>query len=393
MSSNDQNYGFLKYVPFWFLAGRIILVLSLPYEGLKSYGDFWNFYRLASLGWPYIDLWVEYPPFFPLLSRGIYLLAGGSENAYVYILAILFSIVQALNVYLFSRLVRKSSGMNEWSQRLLTYSFLLVGLFYGWTYFDCIGVFLLLLSIDLSLEGKHMAAGASMGLGGLVKWFPILVFPAQLKWHDAKKTIRSGLILVGIIVLVWAVFLVVSPDFSRASLVSQSAKGSWETVWAFIDGNLGTGNFSTAADRLDPASASIPAGFPPRVSPFLTLPVFLLIGLAFLIKAELDTAQKFIAFTGLTLVLFLLWSPGYSPQWVLYVLPLVLLSFDFDRGLLVSLLLVLINLLEWPILLSRGLFQYLGVVVGLRTAILILLVFLLGQKVLGSDSKTHRRLP
>jgi hypothetical protein len=184
---------------------------------------------------------------------------------------------------------------------------------------------------------------------------------------------------------------VLSPEFTKASLISQGAKGSWETVWALIDGNLGTGNFSEAADRLNPATASLAAGYPPRISPYLTLPVFLLIGIAFMVKARLDSEQKFIAFTGLTLVLFLLWSPGYSPQWILYLLPLVLLALDVDRSLLVSLVLVLINLLEWPIILSRGLFQFLGIVIVLRTVIWILLVFLLGQKVLGLDSKAQRR--
>jgi hypothetical protein len=50
----------------------------------------------------------------------------------------------------------------------------------------------------------------------------------------------------------------------------------------------------------------------------------------------------------------LLWSPGWSPQWVLYLLPIILLVLPEREALLLSLALVLINLLEWPLLLSRG---------------------------------------
>ena len=36
-------------------------------------------------------------------------------------------------------------------------------------------------------------------------------------------------------------------------------------------------------------------------------------------------SRSAIAFLGVTWCLFLIWSPGYSPQWVLYLLPLILL--------------------------------------------------------------------
>ena len=77
--------------------------------------------------------------------------------------------------------------------------------------------------------------------------------------------------------------------------------------------------------------------------------------------------------------MFFLWSPGYSPQWILYLLPLVILCFKNNRSRLLALILVLVNLLEWPILLSRGLFQFLEEIILLRTAIFILLALLFAQ--------------
>ncbi|MEJ2448545.1 MAG: hypothetical protein P8Y37_11490 [Anaerolineales bacterium] len=389
MNADKQTNKTLYSIPVWFLAGRMILLLSLPIEGLKSYGDFWNFFNLAAAGWPYLQIWVEFPPIFPFLSRIIYLAVGGKEHAYVYILAMFFSIVQAVNIYLFIRIAEKSLIANERIQRTVVYSMLLVGLFYGWAYFDSLGVFFLLLSIYLSLRGSRLSPGFAMGLGGLVKWFPVFVFPASVKWRGAKNSIRIGLILIATIVIAWGLLYAISPEFVTASLVSQTAKGSWETAWAIIDGNFGTGNFNVNSNRFDALTATLPAGNPSRISPLLTLPVFLLIGLFVFLKAKIATGKEFIAFSGFTMVLFLLWAPGYSPQWMLYLLPLVLLRFDQYRGILVGLVLVLINLLEWPIILSRGLFNYLSWTILLRTFFFVVLAVLFVEIIFREGQKSQ----
>ena len=89
-----------EYQPsFLFLIARLIMVVSIPFEGLKSYGDFWNFYQLAATGRPFLDLWLEFPPLFPVLSRGIYLMVGGREHSYIYALIVIFSIFQAANIF------------------------------------------------------------------------------------------------------------------------------------------------------------------------------------------------------------------------------------------------------------------------------------------------------
>jgi len=389
MNADKQIQKTLYSIPVWFLAGRMILLLSLPIEGLKSYGDYWNFFNLAAAGWPFIDIWVEFPPVFPFLSRVIYLAVGGKEHAYIYILAMLFSIIQAANVYLFILIAQKRFIASEWIQRTIVYSMLIVGLFYGWAYFDSLGVFFLLLSIYLSLRGDRLSPGYAMGLGGLVKWFPIFVFPAYVKWRGMKKSVRIGLVLIVTIVIAWGFLYAISPEYVTASLVSQTAKGSWETVWAIIDGNLGTGNFNVNSNRFNALTATLPAGNSSRISPFLTLPIFLLLGLFVMLKAKIGTEKKFIAFSGFTMVLFLLWSPGYSPQWMLYLLPLVLLSFDQSRGILAGLVLVLINLLEWPIILSRGLFEYLSLAIILRTVFFVFLAVLFIEIIFSVDIKSQ----
>jgi hypothetical protein len=51
----------------------------------------------------------------------------------------------------------------------------------------------------------------------------------------------------------------------------------------------------------------------------------------------------------------------------------------WERALLFSLTLVVVSILEWPILLSRGLFELLWIPVLIRTALLLLLAIVFAR--------------
>ena len=248
-------------------------------------------------------------------------------------------------------------------------------------------MFCLLLGLYLISIKNARAAGLVIGVGGLIKWFPLLVLPAAWKWLKTKKALSLVVISVVVIALVWGLLFGLSPEFTKASLVAQGAKGSWETVWALIDGNLSTGNFSPDIDRTIASSASISTGYPPVVPVWFSL--LILGGLGFLVfwKSNINSILQLIGLSGFTLIMFYLWSPGYSPQWTLYILPLVILGFKNERSLLLALVLTFVNLLEWPILLSRGWFQYLDEIILIRTAIFVLLAILFAQAALTQDKK------
>ncbi|MCK4489447.1 MAG: DUF2029 domain-containing protein, partial [Anaerolineales bacterium] len=297
-------------------------------------------------------------------------LVGGSQHAFEYTLAILFSFVQAGSLYLFQAIARKQYSVEETKKRTLIYLFIIINLFYGWAYFDSLVVFTLLLGVYWILEQKDIKAGIALGIGGLIKWFPLLALAAAWKWlgkEGALRTIGTAFVLV---VLAWGLLFSFSPEYTRASFVSQGIKGSWETIWAVIDGNLGTGNFSPEINRLDPSTAYLSTGEEAKFSPLISLVAFAAVGFGVFLRSKLDDEINMLSFTGFTIVMFILWSPGYSPQWVLLLLPFILLSFDIWRGTLMGLVLVLINILEWPIFLSRGWFHLLEEIIVLRTIVM-----------------------
>ena len=174
-------------------------------------------------------------------------------------------------------------------------------------------------------------------------------------------------------IVVYGGFYLASPEFTRASIVSQFKKGSWETIWALVDGNYQTGSFGSYAERLVPEAATETNRNPAFIDPLWTLLVFGGIGLWIFFKSKDKGKIQPIIFAGLTLSILFLWSPGWSPQWVLFLIPLILLTLPRNEALLITGTLILVNILEWPVLLSRGYFNDLWVTIVLRTFIFVLL--------------------
>ena len=376
-----MNNRILKALPFFFLITRFALLLSFSVESLRGYGDYIHFYRLAGMGWPFINLWVEFPPLFPFLSAVLFRLTGGRQHAYDYILTILLALFQAGSIAVFVRLVQRIHSEHEQLIRALMYTALLAGIAYGWWYFDPIAEFFMLLGILWLLQGKDNHSGLAIAIGVLAKWFPALVLPLAWKRRPPRKALLITVLALGIPLMVYAVLYVASPRMTVASVSAQGSKGSWETVWALIDGNLGTGNFGPEIERYQPDTAGNLRGYPARLPPWLTLIPFAILGAWIWRRAQLDNDRSALAFLGLTWCLFLLWSPGWSTQWVLYLLPFILLALPERESLLFALTLVFINLLEWPVLLSRGYNWGLWLTITIRTLLLILLAVAFWQTV------------
>ena len=64
----------------------------------------------------------------------------------------------------------------------------------------------------------------------------------------------------------------------------------------------------------------------------------------------------------------------------MFLIPLLLLSLPLQRAVMFVLVLGFVNLLEWPVIMSRGLFQLLPITVLTRTLVLGLLVWELYQQ-------------
>lgn len=354
------------------VSARLMLLMSQPVNSLWGYGDSFHFYELSALpGWPYFAHWVEFPPVFPFLSELIFRVANGKQHVFSTLLVVLFSAADVGNLWLFIRIQKKIYPQPQ-AGRAWTYFAYLVMLAYGWWYFDPLAVFCMLLGVDLLLSDRDIAGGLALGAGVLVKLFPVLGL--VILWRQpVRRIVKVGLIAAGVAVIGYGTLWLLSPDFTQASLISQFSKGSWETVWALIDGNYRTGNFGPVELRLDSGLLSVGQGNPARIPTWLTLLVFAGAGLFGLFQTKNDTPKSKVLVLGWTVTVMFLWSSGWSPQWLLFLVPLMLLVLPKSMALMGSLVFILVNLLEWPVILSRGWFHYLPVTIILRTLIMLLI--------------------
>jgi hypothetical protein len=357
-----------------FLAFRLSLLAFWPTDQLAQ-PDYAYFYELA--GWadrgclPYIDYWVEYPPLFPYLSLLIYLVTP-HYTAYTAGLALVQLVFETGSLVLLTRLARRAMG-DEWAVRLSwTYALLFAPVATWWLSFDVITLFFLLLAVEWWLAGRRVQSALMLGVGGLIKWFPLLFLPVAVRFRRSwREAVIYVAVALAVVAMVLGLLMAVSPTYTWASLRSLDSRASWQTVWALLDGNLSTGTYD--ANRFDPAAVDLPQGNPAIIPTWLTTLIFGALGLWLWWKTpSMPEPRRVLRFTTLVVVLFFLWSRGWSPQWLGVLVPFILLSFPLERAVLYLVVLTFVNIAEWPVLLSRGLNQWLYLTVVVRTLVLVL---------------------
>ncbi len=368
--------------PFLYLVSRVIYFIAfMPYD-YYGFGDLPVYYAWTALpGFPYFSYWVEYPPLFPFISELLLILAREQRFVYDFLMCIIIAAAGMGMIIVFRKIAVRVFGEEEGQERSLIFNILTLFLPYNWWYAEPITVFLFLLGIWLILQQNDSLAGIWIGIGMLSKWFPLFLLPGLLGFRSWKRLVKISLIAVGLTALVFGILWIASPEMTTASLIAQPGRSSWQTIWALLDNNLTTGAFLTIEDRLHPEIAGIPRGNPALISNNLTLALFGLLGAFFLWKRNTFDDRSYIAFTGITWVVFLLWSPGWSPQWMLYLIPLILLSLPLSQGLLITILFILLTFIEWPLLLMRDLFQTLWLIAPLRMILLTVFIILWYQQI------------
>ncbi|HEY4688628.1 MAG TPA: glycosyltransferase family 87 protein [Anaerolineae bacterium] len=365
-----------------FLAFRLMMLITLRPEHLTFFGDYQYYFDLARLSdrglWPYLHYWMEYPPIFPFLSTVVYrLTASGGYNVYVLAIGAIGTLFGAGNLIVLMRLAARMHGEATAARLGWVYSLLFVPLVIGWWQFEAITAFCILFALDRLLDRRDVSSAIATGLGVMVKLVPVLILPAVALARPIRKTILYAVLVALIVVLIAAPLLAAAPDTARASFMSPLGWSSWETVWALIDGNLRTGALGGIDIHLDKAQATTPVGNPSRVPDWLKAIVF---GVGYMVlvwrlrSASGDANYKTIGILAITYVAFLLWSKGWSPQWQVILFPLILLMMPDRLGIGFVLVFGLVNLAEWPVLISRGLWQAVPATILLRTLLLIVLL-------------------
>ncbi len=338
------------------------LTATLVFRPGGYLGELSNFgyYRLlldfTNMGYyPFVDFWVEYPPVFTWVMVSLYRLsllipAWPQPGTWFYILLSTFlAVVEAGNLILLYGIGRRLYGPDRAIRLAWIYTALLNPVLTLLGAFDGMGLFFMLLALLWTLDRRAVASGVAAGLGFMTKVLPIAVVPAALQHLNRASARIKLLVAVALtILLIAAPFLVVGPDYLIQSLKSPMLRASWETVWALLDGYYSYG-IAGGWDRFDPAQAG--AAQHPSQLPWTVITIGF--GLLFLAlytrRVDWTDRRRVVAFAALTHNLLVLYAKGYSPQFLITLLPFVILLIPGWRGVAYALLLSVINVVEFPI--------------------------------------------
>ncbi|GAB4431899.1 MAG: hypothetical protein Fur0044_29440 [Anaerolineae bacterium] len=253
----------------------------------------------------------------------------------------------------------------------------------GW--FESYPLFFFLLSLYLLLQKRPYLSAFFTGIGFMIKLIPLILMPVaiqqlskqryEVEIRNKKLEIRRhspspssnyspfairhssftipfdlprialylAIFLVTVIVIALPFYLM-NPALILGSQQITGARQPWETVWALIDGNYDYGVIP-----LDMRDLSwTPGDAPPTRIPWLLVTALFGLVYAYFYTRRLDwTAPRpVLAFVGFTLCLFMLWSKGYSPQWLGWPLFFMALLLPNLRGVLYAVILSLANIVE-----------------------------------------------
>lgn len=397
----------LLFLPFRILASTLLqpgsfLVAASP--------DQFYYYAIGQLAaadqYPYLDYWMEFPPVFPWMivvaykatialapwnGTGLYWF-----NTFIRLMMVPFECGSLAVVYsITSSLYDQEIGVRTSTAFALLFAPLFVLL--GW--FDNVALFFLLLSLHELVRSRPLLTGLSVGIGFGIKLFPAVAIPASIQYfgrHSRLLPLFAGLMFA--LLLIFLPFAVASPTYTLAFFHSLLQRTSWESIWALLDGYAGYGMVAPLSIRNDPAAASwAPPGRSPSVLPWLWIDAFFAFLGAYLCtrKIDWDVPERRVAFAGLTFMLLMLYSKGYSPQWAVYIATLSLVILPGWRGLYYSVVFSILMVLEWPLafVLMDGIPFFLSTVIVLRTAMFIVLSFHFAEIVYSGPRWVRRIAP
>jgi len=402
----NARHGFVLILVL-FVAFRAMTLLAFrPGGQVLDHSDFYwyrEFAQLTRQGYtPYVNLWAPYPPLFPFLMVGLWHISSllppweFPNLWFALLLGGTFLLFEAGNLVLIYAIARQWGDQRRGLQTAWFYAILFTPVYTLTGWFESFPIFFFLLSLYLLLRGHPLWSAITTGIGFMIKLIPLILLPVGARIPNARGrgTKRNWCITIPFLNLsfdIWHLLLyfgtfaltVVAiglPFYLRnsrlvwGSLVISGARGSWQTVWALLEGEFGYGIVPLDMRNLawDPASSPGGSSLPWL---WITLAFGLVYLFAYARPFDWKSPRNVVAFTGFTVILFLLFSKGYSPQWLGWVLVFVALLTPNLRGAFYAIVTSFLNLVEANIFFTIVPDEHwlLMMTVGLRTLIFLVL--------------------
>ncbi len=355
LSQIRQNHNDFIMLIILFITFRVLALTAFRPGGLVlDFSDFYWYRSFAELThqgyYPYYNLWTTYPPLFPFVMIALYQMSTllppwTFPNLWFTLLLggffLLFEIGNFILLYLFAL---KIYPANQALRPCWIYAALFVPVYTVTGWFESYPLFFFLLSLYLLLEKRPYLSAFFTGIGFMIKLIPAILIPIALRQLTLRSLLTYLLIFISTVILIGLPFYFLNPALFFGSQQITAAREPWETVWALIDGNYNYGIIPLDMRDLSWTATAAP---PTRIPWLLVTAMFALIyGLVYFRSFDWHNPRNVIAFVGFTNSLFMLWSKGYSPQWLNWPLYFIALLLPNLRGLIYATIFSFGNLIE-----------------------------------------------
>ena len=188
------------------------------------------------------------------------------------------------------------------------------GLYFTHNRFDIIPAFLGLLSIYLVSKSRFKSSASVIAIGFLTKWYLVLLLPVFLTYyHTLRRKINWSMVLVFLIVcsiILLPVLLSGGLKGLLAPYITQLSRSTNQpSLFFLISRFLGRG-FGVDIDN-------------PLFAALALLLQFSVIPLC--VTSRVDSADKVIRWSALSILVFIIFARINSPQWILWINPLLII--------------------------------------------------------------------
>jgi hypothetical protein len=335
-------------------AGFALTLLVAPWRRDITGGDL-EFYQLWAKDFlaghlPYREVAFEYPP----LAAVLLALAGlpGTDLGVYRISFAAAMFVAALGLIWCTGRVAKLTGGDRGVAMLIVAAVPLILGTIVRGFFDLVPVALTVIALALVLMRRPAAGGVTLGVGALVKGFPLFALPPIVAWlmtqRGSGEAGRAALACGATVAALGGAWLAFAPGGARATLERQFDRPvQVESSPAAVLEVTG----AVRHLRWEYGSNNVVAGAEPAARRVSGLLVLVAVAACTLLAARTDLGGRGLVLAALTAVCaFAALGKVLSPQFVLWVVPLAALAAAWRNWLLASTLATAIVLtrLEFP---------------------------------------------
>ncbi|MBX3001612.1 MAG: hypothetical protein KF893_24025 [Caldilineaceae bacterium] len=410
------NHRYFLLILLLFVSFRMLAVLLFRPGGFIADFSDYDFYlewgRLTARGYrAYDNLWTAYPPLFPLLMQAVFDLSArippwiDPRFFFHTLLGMALLLFETGNLILIYRLSIKLLPAEDASLPPILYALLFAPVYTLLGWFESMPLFFMLLGLDLLLTTRlgrwgWMASALAAALGFLTKLTPALLIPIAVRWLGSTLSPRAfrtewfnprspgnllrpllyTLIFVGTVIGVGYPLVRANPALALSSFRVQDIRPPWQSLWAVLDGYFGYG--LVPLDMRNLAGLAGPLWESRLPWTWITLGFLLLYLWLYTRPYDWTRPRTPVAFAAVSVIWLFLYSKGWSPQFVVWVLTFTVLLLPTLRGIAIAIVLTVVNFVEANVFLIMLPDQHwlLWGTVLTRTILLILLaVEFLGQ--------------